>query len=94
VDDGSVTEANLIESYTMVFSYESGNVISQLYSETGELQPPITGSVVLLDAKNGARQLVDNVGVYLWNSSRHGELKDYPLPCTFIASSYSTVSCP
>lgn len=93
VDDGPVTEANLIESYTMLFSYESGNVISRIYSEPREMQSPVTGPIVLLDAKNGARELVDNVGVYLWNSSKHGELKDYPLPRKFSSISYSAASC-
>lgn len=48
--------------------------------------------VVLLDAKNGARKLLDNVGGFLWNSSKHGELKDYPLPGKFGANCRTSFS--
>jgi hypothetical protein len=85
VDDSPITEANLIESYTIKFSYESGKVTSQFYCETGEMQPQTTKSLVLLDVKNGASKLLNNVASYLWNSSRYGELKDYPLPRKFAA---------
>lgn len=83
MDDGPITEANLIESYAIKFLYESGKVISQFYSETGEMQPQTPEPLVLLDVKNGASKLLNNVASYLWNSSRHGELKDYPLPRKF-----------
>ncbi len=83
MDDGPITEANLIESYTVNFSYESGNVTSEI-SETG-VNSQTSKPVVLLDAKNGARKLLNNVASYLWNSSKHGELKDYRLPRKFAA---------
>lgn len=80
MDDGPITESNLIESYTIKFSYESGNIVSQIYSETGDTNLRTPKPAVLLDAKNGARKLLNNVASFLWNSSKHGELKDYPLP--------------
>jgi hypothetical protein len=85
MDDGPITEANLIESYTVKFSYDSGNVVSQIYSETGDMRSSTPQPVVLLDVKNGARKLLNNVASYLWNSSKHGELQDYPLPSKFPA---------
>ncbi len=81
MDDGPITDTNLIESYSMTFSYGSGKGISQIYSETRGMQSLISAPVVLLDAKNGARQLVENVSGLLWNGSNGGRLKNYPLPC-------------
>jgi hypothetical protein len=80
VDDGPITEGNLIESYTIKFFYESGNVTSRIYSETGQKNARISGPVILTDVKNGARKLIDNVAGYLWNNSKRGVLKDHPLP--------------
>ncbi|PMD41498.1 hypothetical protein L207DRAFT_581924 [Hyaloscypha variabilis F] len=83
VDDGPITEGNLIESYTIKFFYESGNVTSRIYSETGQKNARISGPVILTDVKNGARKLIDNVAGYLWNNSKRGVLKDHPLPASF-----------
>ncbi|KAE9373446.1 hypothetical protein N431DRAFT_438711 [Stipitochalara longipes BDJ] len=83
VDDGPITEENLIESYTIKFSYESGIVTSRIYSEIGRTKSDNSGSGILTDVKTGARKLIDNVAGYLWNSSKRGRLKDYPLPSSF-----------
>lgn len=44
------------------------------------MESPISNPVVLLDAKDGARQLVENVCGLLWNGCNGGKLKKYPLP--------------
>lgn len=79
-----MTEANLIESYTIQFSYENGTVGTQIYSEADSMNSGAPTPIVLLDAKKGARKLLDNVCGFLWNTSRGGGLKDYPLPCKFV----------
>jgi hypothetical protein len=80
VDDAPISEENLIESYSLTFSYGSGKGVSQIYSETREMQSRKSDPVILLDAKDGARQLVENVCGLLWNGSNGGKLKKYPLP--------------
>jgi hypothetical protein len=77
----------------MKFSYDSSNVVSQIYSETGDMRSSNPQPVVLLDLKNGSRKLLNNIAGYLWNSSKHGELKDYPLPCKSPASNASLLPC-
>ena len=92
MDDGPITEENLIESYSMTFSYGSGKGISQIYSETREMESPASDPVVLLDAKHGARQLVENVYGILWNGSNGGKLKKYPLPRKSAAKDFLAIS--
>jgi hypothetical protein len=76
----------------MTFSYGSGRGISQIYSETTGMQSPMSDPVVLLDAKYGARQLVENVCGLLWNGSNGGKLKNYPLPRKYPATDCLAIS--
>lgn len=74
-----ISEANVFESYTLTFIYESGKGISQIASETRGMEQTSSKSMVLFDAKQTARHLVDGI-TGLWQGPGGRKLQNYSLP--------------
>ena len=57
LDDSPISDDNLIEAYTMCFTYENG----ELHIGTAEGKDAPTNTMVLRDAKAGLYSLIDDV---------------------------------
>ena len=68
--DGLLCDSNLLESYTMAFSYKNGAVAMEFSSESGD-QSIETGPVMLHTAKQQLVRLIDDVVYDFWVRRRH-----------------------
>src|SRR6266536_4448677 len=67
--DGPLCESNLVESYTMAFTYENGAVAMDFSSERRDSIE--TGTTLLHTAKHQLVQLVDDVIYDFWVRRKH-----------------------
>ena len=72
LDDSQISDANLLEAYTMCFTYENGGLH---IGTAGGKNAPIN-TIVLQDAKKGLYSLIDDVLLIIQRRA--------PLPCNVI----------
>lgn len=77
--DDPISEANVFESYTLTFTYESGKGISRIATETRGMEQSHSNSMELVHAKQTARHLVDGITM-LWQGPSGRKLQNYSLP--------------
>ena len=77
--DDPISDANVFESYTLTFTYESGTGISRIAAETRGMEQTHSNSMELFHAKQTARHLVDGI-TQLWQGPGGRKLQSYSLP--------------
>ena len=83
--DGQPSDSNLIESYTMGFTYQDGAVVSDTSGMAGDDQIQGSQKIMVFDSKREVKDFIDNILFFFYqHKSKSGRLRDYPLPCKWL----------
>ena len=80
VDGSPPSESNLLEAYTLAFTYGDNTGVTHIDVETKEGGSQSAQTIILLDAKNELKAFFTNVYGFFSNHTRDGRLQSYPLP--------------
>jgi hypothetical protein len=83
--DGQPSDSNLIESYTMGFTYQDGAVVGGTSGMVGDDQIQSFQKIMVFDSKREVKDFIDNILFFFYqHKSKSGRLRDYPLPCRWL----------